>query len=83
MSDYRVSIAQGVPVEAVAGKAEAVEALFADAEAALSPDAASDASTYVGALTILLREGLEALLIIVAMIAFLRAVEGAPQHSLR
>ena len=75
MSDYRVSIARGVPVDAVAGKAAAVETLFADAEAALSPDAASDASTFVGALTILLREGLEALLIIVAMIAFLRKAE--------
>ena len=75
MSDYRVSITRGMPVDAVAGKAAAVEALFTDAEAALSPDAASDASTFVGALTILLREGLEALLIIVAMIAFLRKAE--------
>ena len=75
MADYRVSIARGLPIDAVAAKAAAVEALFADAEAALSPDAASDASTFVGALTILLREGLEALLIVVAMIAFLRKAE--------
>ncbi|KTE23477.1 MULTISPECIES: cytochrome c/FTR1 family iron permease [unclassified Sphingopyxis] len=75
MADYRVSIARGLPVDVVAGKASTVEALFADAEAALSPDAASDASTFVGALTILLREGLEALLIVVAMIAFLRKAE--------
>ncbi|WP_374525190.1 FTR1 family protein [Sphingopyxis sp.] len=75
MSDYRASISRGLPVAAVADKAAAVEALFADAEAALSPDAASDASTFVGALTILLREGVEALLIVVAMIAFLRKAE--------
>jgi high-affinity iron transporter len=43
---------------------------------ALSPDAASDLSTFLGAATILLREGLEALLIVVAMIAaFLRKAE--------
>ncbi len=75
MADYRVSIGRGLPVEAVAGKAASVEALFADAETALAPGAASDASTFVGALTILLREGLEALLIVVAMIAFLRKAE--------
>lgn len=75
MADYRVSIGRGLPVENVADKAAVVETLFADAETALSPDAASDASTFVGALTILLREGLEAVLIVVAMIAFLRKSE--------
>jgi hypothetical protein len=49
--------------------------LLDGAEAALSPDAASDLSTFLGAATILLREGLEALLIVVAMIAFLRKAE--------
>jgi high-affinity iron transporter len=44
-------------------------------EAALSPDAASGLSTFLGSATILLREGLEALLIIVAMVAFLRKAE--------
>ena len=49
--------------------------LFDDTEAALAPNAANRASTFLGALTILLREGLEALLIVVAMIAFLRKAE--------
>jgi high-affinity iron transporter len=62
-------------VEALAQKAAVLESLFSDAETALSPDAASDASTFIGALTILLREGLEALLIVVAMIAFLRKAD--------
>lgn len=75
MADYRVSIGRDLSVDTVAGKAAAVEALFVDAETVLSPSAASDASTFVGALTILLREGLEALLIIVAMIAFLRKAD--------
>ena len=52
-----------------------MEDLFDDAEASLSPDAVSDLSTFLGAATILLREGLEALLIVVAMIAFLRKAE--------
>ena len=53
----------------------AIDALFAAAEMALAPDQASDASTFLGAFTILLREGLEALLVVVAMIAFLRKAD--------
>ena len=49
---------------------------------ALAPEAGSAASTFLGAFTILLREGLEALLIVVAMLAFLRKADrprdGAP-----
>ena len=43
----------------------------ADAETALAPSEASATSSFVAAFTILAREGLEALLIVVAMIAFL------------
>ena len=49
--------------------------LLDEAEAALAPEAASDVSTFLGAFTILLREGLEALLVVIAMIAFLRKAE--------
>ncbi|MBN9506655.1 MAG: cytochrome c/FTR1 family iron permease [Sphingopyxis granuli] len=75
MGEFRTAIGRGVSVEALAQKAAVLESLFSDAETALSPDAASDASTFIGALTILLREGLEALLIVVAMIAFLRKAD--------
>lgn len=75
MGEYRSAIGRGAPPDEVASKAAVIENLFADAEAVLSPDAASDASTFIGALTILLREGLEALLIVVAMIAFLRKAD--------
>ena len=75
MSDYRVAIGRGLPVDEVAQKAAVIETLFADADDALSPDAASQASAFIGALTILLREGLEALLVVVAMIAFLRKAD--------
>ena len=49
----------------------AIDNLFGEVETALAPDQASAVSTFIGAATILLREGLEALLIVVAMLAFL------------
>jgi len=75
MGEYRAAIDQRAGADDLATRVEVLEGLFDDAETALSPDAASSASTFVGALTILLREGLEALLIVVAMIAFLRKAE--------
>ncbi len=72
MAKLRAAIHQGRPVGEVRARVESLDLLFAAAETALSPERASDASTVVGAFTILLREGLEALLIVVAMIAFLR-----------
>ncbi|WP_044563069.1 cytochrome c/FTR1 family iron permease [Azospirillum sp. B4] len=72
MGAFRGVIGQGRPADEVRAQAQAITGLLTEAEHALSPAAASDASTFVGAFTILLREGLEALLIVVAMIAFLR-----------
>lgn len=75
MGELRGAIGRGVPASDLATKVDVLDSLFTDAEAVLSPDAVSDVSTFLGALTILLREGLEALLIVVAMIAFLRKAE--------
>lgn len=75
MGEFRAAIQQGAPAEDVARRVQVLNGLFDDAQAVLSPDAASNTSTFLGALTILLREGLEALLIVVAMIAFLRKAE--------
>src|SRR3546814_4733882 len=75
MGEFRTAIGRGEPADVLASKSAVIEGLFTDAETVLSPDAASDASTFIGALTILLREGLEALLIVVAMIAFLRKAD--------
>lgn len=75
MGEYRAAIDQGVSADDLATRVLVLNGLFDDAEAALAPSASSQASTFLGALTILLREGLEALLIIVAMIAFLRKAE--------
>lgn len=75
MGEYRAAIDRGASTDELADKVTVLGGLFDDAEAALAPDAATQASTFVGAFTILLREGVEALLIVVAMIAFLRKAE--------
>ena len=75
MGNLRAMIGRGEPVAAVRDQVAVLDTLFSDAEEVLSPDAASTASTFIGAFTILLREGVEALLIVVAMIAFLRKAD--------
>ena len=75
MGGLRAAIGRGAPVEDVSARVERLRGLFADAEAALAPNASSGASTFIGAFAILLREGLEALLIVVAMITFLIRAE--------
>ena len=75
MGALRSAISSGQSVAVVRERAAAIEQLVGDAEQALAPDRASAISTFLSAFTILLREGLEALLIVVAMIAFLRKAE--------
>jgi high-affinity iron transporter len=75
MGEYRAALDQGAASDDLANRALVLNGLFDDAEAALAPGASSTASTFLGAFTILLREGLEALLIVVAMIAFLRKAD--------
>jgi high-affinity iron transporter len=75
MGQLRAAMAASRDAAEVAGQVAAVQSLFDDAEQSLSPDRASDASAFLGALTILLREGLEALLIVVAMLAFLNKAD--------
>lgn len=75
MGEYRAAIQAGDNPQALAGRVKLLDGLLDEAEAALSPSAGSHLSTFLGAATILLREGLEALLIVVAMIAFLRKAQ--------
>ena len=77
MSGFRVAIARNEPAASLRQQLSQTEALLDRAEAALAPEAATDVSTFLGAFTILLREGLEALLVVIAMIAFLRKAERA------
>jgi high-affinity iron transporter len=71
MAGLRAAIADGRDASTIRARVAAIDSLFGEVEIALAPDRASAASTFVGAMTILLREGLEALLIVVAMLAFL------------
>jgi high-affinity iron transporter len=75
MSGFRVAIARNQPEADLRRQLAETELLLDKAEAALAPEAGTDISTFLGALTILLREGLEALLVVIAMIAFLRKAE--------
>ena len=72
MAELRGAIGAGRPAAEVRGRVATLDALFGEVEEALSPDKASFASAFLGAFTILLREGLEALLIVVGMLTFLR-----------
>lgn len=75
MGEYRAAIQRGESADQLADRVQVLDGLFDDAETALSPHAGNDASTFLGAAAILLREGLEALLIVVAMLAFVRKAE--------
>ena len=74
MVAYRGSIA-GASVDALRGSEQSLQKLLDEADAALAPSANDAVAAFVGALTILLREGLEALLVVVAMVAFLKKAE--------
>ena len=75
MAGVRAAITRGEPEPLLRQRIVDTEKLLDQAEAVLAPEAASEASTFLGAFTILLREGLEALLVVIAMIAFLRKAE--------
>ncbi len=72
MGAYRTALTSSAPVASVMKQADAVDGLLVRAQE-VTTDAAGDATaTFVGAFTILVREGLEALLVVVALLAFLR-----------
>lgn len=79
MGALRAAIGGNAPASDVEARADALQALFDEAEAAIAPEQASAITTFLGAFTILLREGLEALLIVVAMITFLIRAERRDQ----
>lgn len=71
MLAYRAALSNGRLGDAEAA-ATRLDGLFSQADAELDAGASDASTTFAGALTILLREGVEALLIVVGMIAFLR-----------
>jgi high-affinity iron transporter len=75
MAQLRSAMARGAPAAEIRPLVDRLDGLFVRAEQALAPEQGSAVSTFLGAFAILLREGLEALLIVVAMITFLRRAE--------
>ena len=72
MGALRSAIADGEPADQVAARIADLNAELDQVDLVLAPQEDVTVSTFVGAMTILLREGLEALLIVVGMLAFLR-----------
>jgi len=75
MGDFRAALGRSAPVDEVKNQAARLAALIDASEQALAPTKGDALSAFLGAFTILLREGLEALLIVVAMVAFLRKAD--------
>ncbi len=74
MMAFRTKVSSG-SVDEVQAAEQALQHLLSEAERALAPSEDDAIATFIGALTILLREGLEALLVVVAMVAFLKKAE--------
>jgi len=72
MARVRSGIAGNVDAGVLQAQVDELDGLFGEAEQVLAQDRTSSVSSFVAAFTILLREGLEALLIVVAIIALLR-----------
>jgi high-affinity iron transporter len=72
MGQYRSLIASKAPLQEIEASAAKIDGLFDAADQVLASAGADSTAAFFGSLTILLREGIEALLVVVAMIAFLR-----------
>ena len=72
LGQFRAGIESGADPSELQQLRARIDSLLASAEGALAPEAASEISTFLGAFTILLREGIEALLVVIAMIAFVK-----------
>lgn len=71
MGAYRTSLSKGADANAILAQAQEVDKLLVEAQSVTQAGDYSASAIFLGAFTILLREGLEALLIVVAIFAFL------------
>ena len=69
---YRQSLQDGLPIEQVEQRLGTAKALLKESAGLLGSDGLSWTLSYVSGLLILLREGLEAILVLAAILAFLR-----------
>ncbi|WP_454905059.1 FTR1 family protein [Variovorax gossypii] len=74
MLAYRGALAGG-KLEQADATAQKLDYLFAQVDTELGENKAEPVTTFIASLTILLREGVEALLIVVGMVAFLKKAE--------
>jgi high-affinity iron transporter len=74
MVSYRALVSKGTPADVQAAQ-QRLQTLLDEADRVLTPSENDAVAAFAGALTILLREGLEALLVVVAMLAFLKKAE--------
>jgi high-affinity iron transporter len=81
MMRYRSMVQAGAPVEAVEAQARAVQALLGTARQRLDAVRLSPTTIFTSALVILLREGLEAILVLAALIALL--IKSGRREALR
>ncbi|KAA8693901.1 Lead uptake protein [Pseudomonas caricapapayae] len=69
---YRQSLQDSLPLAQVAQKLEAAKGKLKESAGLLGSDGLSQSLSYISGLLILLREGLEAILVLAAILAFLR-----------
>lgn len=74
MVSYRALVSKATPADVQAAQ-QRLQTLLDEADRVLMPSENDAVAAFAGALTILLREGLEALLVVVAMLAFLKKAE--------
>ena len=75
MGSLRSKLASKAPVDEIDKQADKLIGLFTDAERTLAPSEVDASEVFFGSFTILVREGIEALLVVVGMLAFLRKAE--------
>ena len=75
MGQFRSQLGKGTPSAAINEQARHISVLFDRAEGVLQNTHTDPATAFLASFTILVREGLEALLIVIGMIAFLRKAE--------
>ncbi|WP_345781048.1 FTR1 family protein [Dyella humicola] len=75
MGAYRSALSNDTSGDEIAAQASSIDTLLARAGQVTSEAASSPLTIFLGALTILVREGLEALLVVVALLAFLRKAD--------
>jgi high-affinity iron transporter len=72
MGAYRTALSGQTPLADIRAHAASVDALLQRAQQATTQSVGEPTTVFLGAFTILVREGLEALLVVVALLAFLR-----------